>query len=235
LSASTMRATVRLGENALAQLKQAEERMRAECRSRAEDSAGAFKEEFAQMEVADSDAFGLYAARCNALDGLLSSEEISRERAALRDDARSGAREAAAQRVERLEQQAELEHATTISQQLVTDEILGRAGAAFVGTAKEGNKMKGRLDLGAEQEMPLTIVSLPPDTSGGPTEHEVVFDNDGSTRLSCEEGEEAVREIARAAGPELRLDDPNGGRAQPRRRKKKRQQAAQAKKMRGAG
>jgi hypothetical protein len=235
LSASTMRATVRLGENALAQLKQAEEKMRAECRSRAEDGAGALSAEFAQMEVADSDAFGLYAARCNSLDGLLSKEEISRERAAILDDARDGAREAAAQRVERLERQAELEHATTVSQQLVTDEILGRAGAAFVGTAKEGNKMKGKLDLGAKQEMPLTIVSSPPATPGGPIEHEVVFDNAATTNLDCEEGEEAVRKIARAAGAEMELDDPNAGRARLRRRKKKRQQAAQAKKMRRAG
>ncbi|HEV7771531.1 MAG TPA: hypothetical protein VGO66_12850 [Solirubrobacterales bacterium] len=226
---------MRLRDDAMAKLKQAEEKMRAEYLSRAEDSAAAFKEEFAQMQVADSDAFGLYAARCDALDGLLSGEEVSRERAAILDDARSGAREAAAQRVERLEQQAEMEHAIAVSQQLVTDEILGRAGATFVGTAREGGKMKGKLEFGGEREMPLTIVSSPPTTAGGPTEHEVVFDNDGSTGISCEEGEEAVREIARKAGAEMELDDPGAAGAQPRRRKKKRQQTAQAKKTRRAG
>lgn len=237
MSSSTMRGQVEFRAEEIARLRRAEEQMRAERQNRIAAGLAERCAEFAKMQVADSDAFAAYAARCDALGGALPSAELAREREAIIRDAKAGDRAAVATRVQRLERRADLEQATTISQRMVTEQILKRAGD-FVLKAKDGNKVQGSLDLGNGVTMPMQIVSTPPSEEGGPTMHEVLFESAKSPLETCEEQHEAVREIARAAGNELRLEDPENeppGEQARRRKRKKRANKAKANKTRRAG
>jgi hypothetical protein len=232
-----MRGQVELGVDSVAQLRKAEAEMKAQRQNRIAEGLAARSAEFAKMQIADSDAFASYAARCDALGDALPAVELAREREAIVRDAQAGNRAAAAARVRQLERRADLEQATTVSQRLVTEQILKRAGD-FVLKAKEGNNVRGNLDLGNGIGMPMQIVSLPPSEEGGPTVHEVVFESAKSPLESCSEQHEAVRDIARAAGSELRLDDPGDEspeEASRRRKRKKRAKQAKANKTRRAG
>lgn len=234
MSSSTLRGRVDLGAEAIAQLRRAEEEMRARRLEAATAGLGAKAEEFARMRVADAKEFAAYAARCDALGGTLPRAELAREQAAIVQDAKAGDRAAAAGRVRRLEQRADREGAMSLSQRLVTETILGRAGR-FTLKAQEGNAVAGTLDLGSGVVMPLRVVSAPPSAEGGPTAHEVVFETAKSTPGSCPEQHEAARQIARAAGPEVTVGGDPDDEERRRRRRRKQARRATADKKRRAG
>ncbi len=235
MSSSTLRGQVDFGAEAVAQLRRAEEEMKARRLEAATAGLGAKAEEFARMRVADAKEFATYAARCDALGGTLPRAELAREHAAIVKDAHAGDRAAAAERISRLERRADLEQATTLSQRLVTESILKRAGR-FTLRAKDGNTVTGTLDLGDGIVMPLRVVSAPPSRDGGPTTHEVVFETEKmSTPASCPEQHEAARRIARAAGRQVTVEDDPDGEGRRKRRRRKKAGQTKANKTRRAG
>lgn len=235
MSSSTLRGQVDFGAAAVAQLRRAEEEMRAKRLEAATAGLAAKAEEFARMRVANAGEFARYAARCDALSSALPRAELAREQAAIVKDAQAGDRTGAAERVRQLERRADLEQATTLSQRLVTETILRRAGR-FTLKAKAGNTLAGTLDLGGGVRMPLRVVSTPPTQEGGPTTHEVVFETAKSApNAPCSEQHEVAHRIARAAGPEVTVEDDPDGEAGRKRRRRKQARQAKANKTRRAG
>ncbi len=220
MSASTVRATVRLGEGALRELRAAEQKMQA---SRAEAAHGGVArrtEEYAQLGVSDAVGFGKLAARCDALSQQLPVAELERAQAALATDAAEGALGAAAARIDDLERSADLAYTTSASQQAVIDAIVDRTGAMFdAHSGSEGASRIGTLRFEGGERMPLTIHADPASPEGKHgAEQRLVFHTANSDiddrvtasgrQSACERQHAYVRRIAAEFGAEMAIEQP---------------------------